>query len=395
MQSKNGTPSWSTATSSTFQVNSVATSADGQRCVYGTSSEYGTGQFDVLCYNAAGERLWTNNFSPADATQGVFWVAISADGNYAAAGGEIAKDKGLLTAYSVKTGQTLLSVSLGSRVNQVSLSADGRYLLAVFSSTVQLYTLDDMKSSYSKTSEVSLNPYYLNSCEISQCGGAAVVSAMLYSDNKSSSTSGAVYNYANSAGVLTELSKHMLDRAGPMRVAITENNECFGASLHDGSCIVFSPNNLSQPLWQYTPSVSNLSVAYALDMTIDQGGQLIVACGANLYGGDKGGYLYLLRSKWQSEAYVPELLWDTELEYAANPGVSLDLNANYVTATDGKPSDPPKESPGNFYLFDLATGKLCWQYPTTQMNWPMMLAADGRSVFGGSDDGAVYYWKLN
>ena len=74
---------------------------------------------------------------------------------------------------------------------------------------------------------------------------------------------------------------------------------------------------------------------------------------------------------------------------------SLDNNATYVTATDGKPSDPPNESPGNFYLFDVLSGEKLWRYQTSQMNWPMMLAADASAVFGGSDDGAVYYWKLS
>jgi len=35
-----------------------------------------------------------------------------------------------------------------------------------------------------------------------------------------------------------------------------------------------------------------------------------------------------------------------------------------------------------------------WKQDTSLMNWPMMLAADGKSVFGGSDNGSVFYWKL-
>ena len=390
------TPSWHTPTSSTLQVNSVAISANGQRCIYGSSSEFGTGQFDVYCYDGSGNQLWKKPFSQPDATQGVFWVAISEDGQFAAAGGEVEKhDNGLLTAYSVATGNQLLNVSLSSRVNQVSLSADGQYLLAVFGGTIQLYSLNDSQSAYDKTSEVNLSPYYLNSAVLSIGGQSAAVSAMMYSDDDSdSSTSGAVFNYNVDNGQLIEAAKHSLDNAGPMRVAITQNGECFGASLHDGSCIVYRPNNTLAPLWQFTPDVQNLSLAYALDMTLNDNGQLFVACGANLYDSENGGYLYLLTSRWQDDHYIPQQLWDTELQYAANPGVSLDSNATYVTATDGKPSDPPQESPGNFYLFDVLSGEQLWSYQTSQMNWPMMLAADASAVFGGSDDGAVYYWDL-
>ena len=47
-----------------------------------------------------------------------------------------------------------------------------------------------------------------------------------------------------------------------------------------------------------------------------------------------------------------------DIQYSPNPGVSLDREANYVTATDGKPVNKHSggktpESPGNFYLFDL------------------------------------------
>ena len=127
------------------------------------------------------------------------------------------------------------------------------------------------------------------------------------------------YNVDN--GQLIEAAKHSLDDAGPMRVAITENGECFGASLHDGSCIVYRPNNTLAPVWQYTPDVQNLSLAYAIDMTLNENGQLYVACGANLYDSENGGYLYVLTSRWQDDHYIPVKLWDAELEYAANPGV--------------------------------------------------------------------------
>lgn len=386
-------PLWHTSTSSTLQVNSVAISGDGQRCFFGTSSEYGDGQFSVQCYSGDGQRLWQQTVTPPDAQQGVFWVAISANGAYSAAGGETAKDSGFLTTFNAACGTKLLDTTLPARVNQVSLSASGDCLLVVFANTVQLYKLNPAGAAFELVSQQDLSPYYLNSAVISENGQTAIVSAMLYSDD-GSSTQGAVFNFAVADEYLSLVQKYPLEAAGPMRVAVTTAGEAFGASLHDGSCVIYKASADAQPLWTYMPDKPNLSVAYAFDLTLNSKGQLIVACGANLYDSVNGGYLYLLQTEWTEESDQPELLWDTELDYAANPGVSLDLNACYVTATDGKPSDPPKESPGNFYLFDVASGNQLWQFPTSQMNWPMVIAANGSAAFGGSDNGAVYYWNL-
>ena len=87
--------------------------------------------------------------------------------------------------------------------------------------------------------------------------------------------------------------------------------------------------------------------------------------------------------------------WSQDTEFGVNPGVSMDKNAQYVTATDGQPKGKTvKESKGNFYLFNVEDGQLQWRYQTNQMNWPMQLSSDGQSVIGGSDDGSVYYWAL-
>ena len=40
-------PSWTATPDPTLQVNSVALSADGNTCIFGTSSDYGSGAFHV------------------------------------------------------------------------------------------------------------------------------------------------------------------------------------------------------------------------------------------------------------------------------------------------------------------------------------------------------------
>jgi hypothetical protein len=144
-------------------------------------------------------------------------------------------------------------------------------------------------------------------------------------------------------------------------------------------------------------------------VTETETGHVVLACGANQTSGGLG-FLYVVDSQPLQftnapTRYTPVLRWIEPLQYAANPGVSLDRNATRVTATDGKPKASPPgaapahavagatpESPGNFYLFDAAAGALLWKYPTPIMNWPMVITPDGSAQLGGSDDGTLYRW---
>ena len=66
----------------------------------------------------------------------------------------------------------------------------------------------------------------------------------------------------------------------------------------------------------------------------------------------------------------------------------LDAKGKYVTVADGYPDG----TPGDFYLFDGATGNQLWQYTTKNMNWPMFISSDGTGIVAGSDLGSVYYF---
>ena len=52
--SVSGQPSWQQTPQAGLQVNSVAVSPDGQLTVGGTSSEFGSGQFNFYGYDATG-----------------------------------------------------------------------------------------------------------------------------------------------------------------------------------------------------------------------------------------------------------------------------------------------------------------------------------------------------
>jgi hypothetical protein len=60
----------------------------------------------------------------------------------------------------------------------------------------------------------------------------------------------------------------------------------------------------------------------------------------------------------------------------------------FVTAADGYPD----ATPGTFYLFDGMSGNQLWKLSTSNMNWPMQIAANGQGIVGGSDNSYVYYF---
>lgn len=389
-------------------MNSVALSADGQRCLFGTSNEYGTGQFAVYCYNGDGTQRWKSPIGAAGATQGVFWVALSADGKVAAAGGKTATDVGFLTAYRSDDGSELLKLTaLPNRVNQVALSADGGLLLAVFQNSVQLYRLG--LEGYALVSSQDLAPLACGSCGMSEDGTMAVVGGIVYSDGDKS---GASYTPNTGQVAAFRIKDDQLAPLGTwdapsevLRVAMTAGGAHWGAGLSDGSCALFNGAQAATPLWTYNPDPATVSYAYGFDITETGAGRVILACGATVAEPvpaptppAPNGVAYAVESVMRDGKAAAKLLWRAPLQYTGNPGICLDREARYVTATDGKPlktppGQPVAETPGNFYLFDVTSGAALWTYPTKLMNWPMVITPDGSHVFGGSDTGSVYYWN--
>lgn len=321
---------------------------------------------------------------------GFFWAAISNDGAYAAGGGQYSSAQGFLKAYRGDTGEVLLDVDLPARVNQVSLSHDGALLVAVYGGTLQLYALE--AGQYQLKSEVALGfngvSYESNSAVIDQSGSAVVVSCRNYSLNN-----GAVFVYPVRDSRLALPSCSQFE-VGVMRVAIAADGSHWAALLHDGGVAVFSRTLPGGAFCRYTPDVANLSVGYGLALTVTAAGEVVVACGVNLNNAapQNQGLLYLLKG---DEQRGMELQWQAPLALAANPGVSIDSEGTWVTATDGKPTDESTgaESIGHFYLFDGHSGQQQWRFQTPMMNWPMVISHDGQRLYGGSDDGKLYFWQ--
>ena len=395
------TPTWSYCADAQLQVNSVAISDDGSRCVFGTSNEFGEGTFSTYLYKGDGTEVWKKPVSSKSMKQGIFWTAISGDGKYVASGGEDSDNKGFLLAYD-ESGTSLLDVSIDSRINQVSLSKDGTYMAACYGNVLEVYKFDSSDSQYKSIGKKTL--YYSDehknmdvySCEISRDGKTIAACGKIFIENV---MKGKAYCLKVSDDDHVESQGSCNLYTGALRVALVDSGDFYAVALHDGSCMLFHQDKADAWEWHYQHDFAGLKLAYAIDATQTDDGTIYVACGANVDGQDYGGLLYMLKSKKHDEhhhtQFEPDLEWTAETKLPINPGVSMDLNANYVTATVGKPKPgSSKESAGGFYLYSGPSGAEQWHYKTKLMNWPMMLARDGGSVFGGSDDGSVYYWKL-
>ncbi len=398
-----GQPTWQVTPQSGLQVNSVAVSPDGALTVGGTSSEFGSGQFNFYGYDASGAQLWSVPVTADNATQGIFWVAVSDDKRFAACGGETSKTCGFLCILDASNGSILFQDNnLPARVNQLTFSSDGNLLLADFQHEIRLYQF---------ASGSTAAPRWLQSDSLALTSGFSSYSAVL-APNGSRVWVGAI-NY-NAKPVYTgQVQQIVIDNAkfgavtsyaqaqGVMRVVTTVDGAYAAAALHDGSCAFFQAVQASTA-FVYKPDLSGLNIAYAIAITETPAKQLVIVVGANQ---GEGGVLYRVdAAQTASEianypVWGPVLRWSHPVQFAVNPGVTLDLAATRVSATDGKPDESnggnnQKESPGNFYLLDACSGQQLWQYGTKLMNWPMALTPDGNTAVGGSDDGSIYYWNL-
>lgn len=401
-------PTWQVVPRAGYQINSTAISAHGERCVLGTSNEFDSGDFAVFCYDQDGQLQWSDAIG-TDMYQGVFWVAISHDARYAAAGGASKKQgdqRGFLTAYRVDDGTRLLDEQLTGRVNEVEISADGRLIAAVNEDQVQLYVRGE--DGYYLSDSKTLANQFCISCGIASEGNRVVVGS--YRNYSSSEgPSGMVQAFDVIDDKLQPLGNPSTQLGKILRVAIVYDGSWWGASTHAGQCAVFrdqSSDHGATPVWTYQLPDRDLSVAYAFAISKNDEEQVFAACGVNLGGGVGHGCVFALESILTADGYSPKLLWANELDYDPNPGVNMDGECRYITATDGQPYSTEQkrapnaadktqasESPGNFYLFDRQSGEKIWQYRTSLMNWPMAISRAGNAIFAASDNGTAYYWK--
>ena len=413
MEQDQASPNWSVTPYAGLQVNSTAISDDGQNLITGTSAEYDSSDnFAVYYYKTDGSTAtlaWQDSLGQ-NIQQGVFWVAISGDGNYGAAGGQYGTGKGFLRTYNMATGvSSKQEFPYTSRINEVEISSDGSAIVAVESSNIQFYTLS--ASGYTQVATETIQGGYMRSCSITPNGQYLVAAGEVYSDSddtkdyrqkdSSDGSTGILYLYENVNGALNYLGHYEADY-GILRVVMSRDGKYFAASTKEGQVLLFANPITKQdklfPLWIYTNPDYQLGLSYALAICNTPSGELYIASGGNYVPSSNPsyGYSYMLKNVNNT----PQRLWINKLDYCPNPGMNMDANANFVTSADGQPifndkdsATPPSETQGNFYLFNAQTGSQYWKYTTSLMNWPMTINSGGSAVFAGSDNGTVYYWS--
>ncbi len=384
-----------------YYINSVAVSADGEHVVGGTfyhhynptesrrgpalpaspvgnGSSPDDGKFGVYCYDASGRLLWADEF---EGWQGVYWVAISADGSRAAAGGFMSQSapQGFVRAYDVGAGgRSLLSIPTEQRVNQVALSRDGAWLVSA-AETLRLF----------KHVGGIARPEYEQADEFKPNHTMGIVSAAISGDGLTvvcADFAGQIRVFANVAGKLTlrahwkvpgterEDFCHMIDLA--------PDGKTFAAGGADGAFYFFDVAAFiaqGGPTGRYDTGVAGAVYGVAVEGT---GRAFAGVVNVPVVNDTQAGKLYVVPVPPGASGAA------AQFPLAHNPNsVALNAARRLCAVADGHPDG----TPGCFYLFDLAAGALRWQCPAGNMSWPVVIAADGSAVVGGSDDSNIYY----
>jgi len=379
-----------------YYINSVAVSADGSRVLGGTFYHHygktelrrapGTsastapatpspedGTFGVYCYNATGQAQWQDEFA---GWQGVYWVALSANGARAAAGGFISATapQGFLRAYDATSGKLLLSRATRQRVNQVALSADGAWLVSA-AETLLLFRCDAETGQYVLTDEFVPE------------GNDGVVSVALSANGSTvlySGYSGHIGVFANIGGKLGLRARWKVPGGQPTdfchMLELTPDGKTFVAGGANGT---FFYSDVAAFVSGGAPasSVSTNVRGAVYGVAISGDGSLF----AGVFNRGSAGEAWVNSRPGAGAGFTRHFA----LEHNPN---SAALNAAHrlFAVADGHPDG----TPGCFSLFDTATGALRWQCPTGNMSWPIVIAANGGAVVGGSDDSFLYYFAL-
>ena len=390
------------------EVNCVATSGDGQVVVAGTyyhdDPQHPPAKLGTYAYDAYGSLLWEQSAPPKTAAQGVakdqgvYWVAVSRDGQWAASGGgdhvvpmPPAPGLGTLTAYEVSTGTptTLLNGPIGG-VNMVAMSEDGGFLVAGADAA---YVFERTSSSF--TAPVVLRH---------QVAAADSVVAVAISDDGAwviyGTTAGKVVLYSTTAALSapvawTAAPNHYIKMIamaadGKSFTAVTTNRanakklgipiECHAYYFNlDSTRPNYFPGTASATtMWTLAGCDGVMSVAINAD-----GSRIAAVANVKQANGSVTGQVYFF------DPLSSTALWVKPTLHGPN-SVSTDAAGKQVAVADGF------LSPGALYLFDgygasVPINGLLPNQPGV-VSWTIQLSADGRAITAGTDDAKVYYF---
>jgi WD40 repeat protein len=392
----NKTPEWTRPLSATplpgtapgnaapddYMVNSVAMADDGSRIVAGTyyypfdgtQRMQTNGTFGVYCHGSDGHRNWADEF---EGDEGVYSVAISADGKIAVAGGLRQGGKygrsgptlGFLRAYDISNAKVLLDFrdpGFNTIVNSVAISRTGAVVAAATKNSLYVY---------------------------SAANGAFPTSPAI------------------PFGVTKAIDSVAIAPDGTWFAACGKNGNVYGGEVKTGT--VKNPVLWTEPAHTHFVSVA---ISPSGDKFVVGGGNVVYLFNRNSVAGGYVARYKLPASSGRSIRFVSISSDGTLVTAVANKGnagilfaltvgantltaawtfptahnpnsTTMDKAAHYFTLADGYPDDVP----GTFSLFKK-TGKV-WEYPTPKMNWPMVISADGTAIAGGGDDNKLYFFE--
>ena len=335
----------------------------------------------AYCYNRDGSLRWSDAIT---GWEGVYWVDVSGDGRYAAAGGNYSESPraGFVRAYDARTGTVMLDYRTVQRVNQVVLSADGTWLVSAAESVVLFCRVQDTDY-FTKVAEYK--PDASSDNDVISVGLSDDGSTIVFCD------------YDGHIGVLTNSGGTLV----PMRVtALPSGSYCHVVSLSpDGTSFAAGGAN-GQILCFDTAAFLQSGEATCLYETGSTGAIYGVAVGedgrmfAGVVNEGTRGSVHLI------SIVNGEPALRRRFETAHNPNcVRLNTTRGVMAVADGHPDG----TPGAFHVYEgvfplppdseIATD-LAWTYETpSNMSWPIAISRDGSAVVGGSDDSFVYYFS--
>lgn len=381
------TPEWTVCPSPAgYYINSVAISGNGSRVLAGTffhnySSEAPkssaipdvgdasqTGTFGTYCYDQTGSLCWKDEFT---AWQGVYWVDVSTDGAWAAAGGWFSQSPyaGFVRAYDASTGTVLLQHATTARVNQVCLSADGSWLVSAANTLVLFQRVNGV---FVKADEyVPAAADTFETISLSADGRTLVAGAY----------SGKVHLFSLANGCFGAPATWSLPNGGYSHsVRITPDGSSFAVGGSAGSfylCDTATFPSSPQPTVSY--QIPHAGSIYGVAISDD--GRTFVGI-ANAAGGT--GQVYCVDRSGSDGA----LRWTFATAHNPN-SVCYNSTGGLVAIADGHPDG----APGGFYLLDASTGSQRGAFGTDNMSWPILISRDGTAVAAGSDNSNVYYFE--
>lgn len=369
-------------------VNSVAISGDGSKVAAGKyfhdySPDLGhnpaaaqTKKVGMFVWNGAGAPLWNHIF---EATEGIYWVALSRDGNWAASGGATG-GLGFIFAYDAANGKQAFTYHPPSRTNMVAFSDDGSILIA---GADQTYV-------FTRTGSTWGAPQTLTCPDPG--AGDYVVSVAVSSDGQTvvyGTYKGYVVLAQRIQGSFVTKGTWQIPAGGSVHwIGMAANGSGFAAATSGSDFYFF--NTQSFPITQqasWSAPLAGCTSGRSVAVTDDGSLVSVVANTGNPKTPGKApiaGRAFLFANQGTSG----KQLWMRPIKRSPN-STSMDSKGQYVTVADGYPDG----TRGHFHLFG-ADGTLQWTFETANMSWPMQISADATGIMAGSDSGFVFYFDV-